>query len=614
MRESTTGRSLGASQRCRAQLGRSLAVALALVLASGGGLANPVRSGGTAVLAWPDDVRGVVWPGSCTGISSSAARANELMANRYRLTPHPTVTLPANPRWSENPLYDANWQFQYHALRYVIDLFAAWKQTGSTSYRDRAVYLLRDWYTDNPRSHPPSAFSWNDHSTAFRAMVYSCAADLLGMSPWLRAALLLHGRTLADPRFYVWHGNHALNQSIGLLEVGRVLGRRDWKDLARDRITRLVSASVDSQGVTNEQSMGYQVYNYVAYARAIARLSAAGFSVGTAFDRVARMPAMIAAGSIPDGTLEMIGDTDIERTPRVAGTPSEFVATAGAVGTAPPRVSSYAAGYLFVHSGWGETRAFRDETVVTARWGSPPPYHGHADGTSITLASWGTRLIVDPGKYTYNANAWRRWFTGRTAHNVVTVDGLTWRRYATTLLGRTVNNAVVDLRLRATGYAGVTQVRRVTYSRGMDYVVVEDRLASLSRHTYRQLWHLAPGSRPIISGTAARTTRTSGNVLIRELTGNPSMRIVQGATSPIQGWFSRRYGTKTMAPVVMASRTGTSVRYLTLIVPAAGTPAATVSALRLTTGGYRMTVTIGSRSERVVADGSSISVTPLTSP
>jgi hypothetical protein len=320
---------------------------------------------------------------------------------------------------------------------------------------------------------------------------------------------------------------------------------------------------------------------------------------------------MLAAGSLATRTLEMIGDTGFDETHRYPGTPTEFVATAGRVGTAPPRVSVYGAGYLFVHSGWGESRAFRNETFLSARWGPPPIYHGHSDATSITLAAWGTSLIVDPGRYTYNGGAWRNWFTGRTAHNVVTVDGLAWSRVSTALLGRTINSAVVDVRLRATGYAGVTQTRRITYSRALDYVIVEDRLASATRHTYRQLWHLAPGALPAVSGTSVRSRRPVGNVLIRQLTGSPATRIVQGATSPIQGWYSTVYGRKVAAPVVVASRTGANVRYVTLIVPAAGAPSATVSDFRVTSGGYRLTITINGRTERVVANGSAITVSSV---
>ena len=202
-------------------------------------------------------------------------RADELLANRYLLSPHPIVTLPADPTWRENPLHDANWQFQYHAMRYVLDLFARVEHDrASITYRARALFLLRDWYVSNPRSNPPSPYSWNDASTASPGRRLRLRGGPDAHDDWLRNALLLHGRTLADPAFYVRLGNHALSQSIGLLEVGRVLGRRDWMTLARDRLNRLVLASVDAQGVTNEQAAFYQTYNYVHYRLARSRLIA----------------------------------------------------------------------------------------------------------------------------------------------------------------------------------------------------------------------------------------------------------------------------------------------------------------------------------------------------
>ena len=70
--------------------------------------------------------------------------------------------------------------------------------------------------------------AWDDHSTAWRAGVYACAVYVLGRPAWLRAALARHGSALADSAFYVVVGNHALNQDIGLLDVGLTLQRTDW--------------------------------------------------------------------------------------------------------------------------------------------------------------------------------------------------------------------------------------------------------------------------------------------------------------------------------------------------------------------------------------------------
>ena len=89
---------------------------------------------------------------------------------------------------------------------------------------------------DNPRGAGRSAFAWNDHSTAIRTFVLACAAVVAPKANWIRAALRTHAATLADPGFYVRHGNHALNQSRGLLAAGCILGRRDWQRLAADRI------------------------------------------------------------------------------------------------------------------------------------------------------------------------------------------------------------------------------------------------------------------------------------------------------------------------------------------------------------------------------------------
>jgi hypothetical protein len=549
----------------------------------------------------------------CRNAGDPLARANELMANGYRLGTWPLVTLPSNLSWTENPLNDVNWPFQLHSLRFALDLFTATRLSGDPAYQDRALSLLQDWATDNPRIAPPSVWSWNDHSTALRAVVLACAADLTPMTTWLHDALVLHGTTLADPAFYRQQGNHALNQDIGLLEVARVLDRPDWLTLAGDRINTLMLDSVDSQGVTNEQAIGYELYNYNRYTVAAKRMVALGLTPGPAFSRLDLMPEFLAQATLPRGTYEMIGDTSGGQAGVIAGTPAEYAATRGASGPKPTRtIARFNAGYLFVRTGWGERRAAADETFFATKWGPPPIFHGHADGLELTLSAYGARLLVDTGLYSYTSSAYRRFFKGRSGHNVVTVDGAAWNAWATTrLLGYRVATRYVDLQARAAGYPGVNHTRRITYSRLLDYLLVEDRLDSSTVHTYRQLWHLAEDARPIVASTSVSTQRARGNVLIRQLAGAPTLRIVTGRTSPVQGWISYAYGTKVAAPVEEAVQRGSHVRYLTLIVPAAGRPGARVSRLSLTSTGYSVTIQIGGHAERVTVSGSSIWVHTL---
>ena len=136
-------------------------------------------------------------------------------------------------------------------------------------------------------------------------------------------------------------------------------------------------------------------------------------------------------------------------------------------------------------------------------------------------------------------------------------------------------------------------------------------MQSSEAHTYRQLWHFASDANVATGLTSVWTRRDHGNVLIRQLVGRPTLTVVKGRTNPIQGWISYSYGTKVEAPVEEAILKGTNVRYLTLIVPAAGAAKASVSGLQLTSTGYAVSVAIGGHLERVVVSGSSVTIKKL---
>lgn len=558
-------------------------------------------------------VRAVQLRPGCLGPADSIAVADELLRNRYTLIPHPTVVLPADPSWTEQPVADPNWSFQLHSLRFVWALTTAWSLTGDARYLDRASFLLADWLRDNPRSGSPSRWAWNDHATAWRAMVYACASEILPASAWLRDALLLHGRTLADPAFYVGRGNHALNQSIGLLEVAHRLARADWMSLAARRMSALVAQSVDTSGVTNEQAVAYQVYNYDRYSYARQRLIETGMPVGADFARIDAMPAFLAHATMPDGRYVPLGDTDPSPARAIVGTAAEFAATRGASGPRPTSTSRvYGAGFAFVRTGWGDDRAFGDETMMSVRFGPARDIHGHEDGTSITLYGYGDSVLLDSGKYSYAGGSFRSYFVGRSAHNLVTVDGAQLNPSRTSVRWKRSSPTMLELMLAATPYVGIRSERRLTFSRTAGYVVVDDRLAASSSRTFRQLWHLREATSPLVNGRRIWTRAAGSNVLIVQVVAPTATRIVTGATSPIQGWVSYQYGKRVAAPVVESRRSGTSVRFLTLLVPYGATrPQVTVTDIHLTSSGYAMTVTVGAACERVVAGATSSRITPL---
>ena len=550
----------------------------------------------------------------CRGSRDVITEADLLLQNRYRIGNNRLVTLPANPTWRENPLHDDNWQFDFHTLRFVLTLEHAWALTGNSRYLGRALYLLKDWYLDNPRSHPASPFSWNDHSTAWRAMVYACTSSIVTDPLWLRQALDLHGVTLASSSFYVHHGNHALNQAIGLLEVGAVRHRSDWMRLAANRVNTLVAESVTSTGVCVEQSVQYAYYNYRRYSYARSRLRATSQPITVAFARVDLMPTFLAWASVPNGQYELIGDTTAEPLPSIPGTIAEFVASGGTRGPKPAgTIRVYGAGYAFGRTGWGEKRPFAKETAFSLKFGPAVAFHGHVDGGSLNVYGFGRRLIVGSGTYTYNAGPYREYFVGRRAHSTVDVTGAAYiRTAATTLRFQKRTPTAFAISVRVGRYAGVNDTRSVVFSRALGYLVVDDRLAASTSHTYTQMWHLFPGARVTRSGRAMRTTSSGGSVFITQLAVAPTTSIVRGATNPIQGWRTLKFNSKVSAPAVLARRTGRSARFVTLIVPtASATTRVKVLYSHYWSDGFSLVVSIDGHRERVRLDGTTVAIRSL---
>lgn len=549
------------------------------------------------------------------GTSANAvAEADLIMAGQLRLGTFAAVALPDDPNWREAAFSgDLNWLFNYHALRWVLPLLQAGQEVGGARYTERAAFLLRDWITTNPRIGSPNAMAWNDHATAWRASVLACAVSTIGSPSWLAAGLTNHGQVLAGNLFYVKHGNHALNQNIGLLDIGCRVANSSWKTLAVSRLSVLIKESVDAEGVTNEQSIEYAMYNYVHYGRALRHLVNCSLTVPSAFSRIALMPDFLAYATNPDGRYEQLGDSDLKRAQVIAGTTAEYAATDGNSGPRPnATIKRYAAGYLFARSGWGDARPFGHETLITLRFGPGKQAlgtgHGHADGGSITLSAHGRRLLVDSGKYTYQRGSWRNFFVGRSAHNVVTVDGLTYDAARSTKISTSTKVTSLLAVITNSGYNGIAQRRRVMWSRTGDFLIVDDTLSSPSIRTYRQTWHLPFDAAPTISGQRMDTQGEPSNLAVIQLINKPVNRIVAGATSPIQGWISNTYQVKVSAPVLEATLRARSARFLTLLVPYVGAmPTITARVVSLSSSGYVVDVTIGSRTERITVSATTSS-------
>lgn len=556
-----------------------------------------------------------VGPGAdlpCIDLRANANRAKNMLAGKYKIGTKDPVPLPEDLTWSEDPFGDINWQARLVNLTWTEHLIAGWLETGDERYFTRYEQVLRDFMQDNAEPPYPSKFSWNRHVAAQRAFVYACATRFLD-APWLDAAIAEHGRRLARPRFYIGHGNHALNQNIDLFMLGCASDRTEWMDLARERLVGLAAESIDREGVNNEQSIYYQYYNWRRYGVAKRVFNACGDRAPKIVrERQPKMLDLLTYATLPNGRLMRLGDTTDKTAPYAPGTTWEFAATQGGGGVKPTGLSRvFEAGYALGRSGWGERRAFEDETMYGLRFGAAPQTgHAHWEGTSLFLYGYGGYLLDESGLGHYGKDEWRDFFKSPQAQNRVVIDGARFDPTAPTDLVASRRSRSFDAYvMRTDAWRGVDTTRRVLYSRRGGYLVVQDTLRSERNIDAQQLWHLAPDAAPALGEGTARTARARGNVTLRWLDGDPRLDTVKGQEDPIQGWVSYSYDEWEPRPVLRASDRGRTITYLTLIVPwAEREPDISARVIRATPDGFTLRVKVGSRFERVEVRGNAFDV------
>ncbi|MFC0675715.1 heparinase II/III domain-containing protein [Brachybacterium hainanense] len=474
-----------------------------------------------------------------------AALAQELRSGILTLPPHRAWRMPASITWRENPYREPNWVAQLHMLRW-LDPLRRRALAGDVELLDTWWDIAGSWIRSNPPGRGRATYSWADMVEAARALTLAFALPALEDHrpqhvPTILDSLREHGEWLVDPR-HIRTGNHALQQHQGLLVIGAVLERPEWIELAVERSSAMLMTSYDDQGVNEEGAVQYHQINYMWWNNLGRRVEIATGSTPETFRRVRRAPLAMAHATRPDGRYELIGDTE-EFTPRNLGHPAiDWVASAGEQGIPPQdRVAVLDAGYVFGRSTWGDEHTpFDAAAFYSARFGPQDRIHGHVDGMALTLWAGGESLLVDSGKFAYDAtDEHRRHLLSREAHNSVSVDGLAYDR--TTRVELTLqrrHDAHEHFRFEDRGYRGVTLTRDLVISLELGVALVVDAFASEHEVTVHQWWHLHPdaGHRVEEHGLLAQTS--ANRMHLGWPAGTPRPRVTKGTTDPMQGWFS----------------------------------------------------------------------------
>ncbi|NHU84260.1 glycosyltransferase [Kocuria sp. JC486] len=481
-------------------------------------------------------------------------RAAKVMSGSLQLAPHAVWKTDGYDDWSADPFGSHNWQFQFHALRWLSPVRHS-ATDGSEEARQFWLATVRSWIEHNHPDAPASQFSWVDMADGLRAQELVFGWPLAKTDEErgvLLGALETHGEWLADEE-HQSRANHALHQNIGLFVLSSFLRHDKWRDLSIGRSARLFEVSFDENGANDEGSIDYHRMNISWWQKTWDRVAQEGGRVPESVAaQLAQAATFLAHATRPDGTMVPIGDTHLREVTDMGFPELEYVASQGTAGM-PPAATAVAAsnGYVMGRSGWGEQDgSFAEHSHYSLRFGRAYSAHHHEDRGGLTFFANGFDWITDPGSYMYEPkDPFRRYLRSRAGHNLVVIDGKDYDREGhVTLQSVDFTDTVHDMTVVDSNYDGVQLTRRIVYLPPLDLMVVTDVFDSTDEVVARQLWHTDSGVKPRYRDQALELQTADGRrFTVNWLAGGARPKVSYAEDGRPENWVSRRWGKKNKA-------------------------------------------------------------------
>lgn len=361
--------------------------------------------------------------------------------------------------------------------------------------------VILDWYSKNRQDKPALSRSWDAHAVALRTESFLEVARRALDASWLNPILFEQMQFLSAPENYQGNWNHGVDQSRALILVAKYLKSDDNLKLGISRLRAALDEIVDDEGVTIEQSVHYQLYNFKQIETCLKILHNNGVSADLlkdVGDRQSLMPDFLAHATTPVGSYFELGDTPWQKAIPIDGTSAEYAATMGQSGPIPrDKVKVYSAGYIFGRSGWGTVSPFSNEAAYAIRFGSPRMLHGHNDHLSIVYWCGGQQVLRDGGFHGYTDDPQRNLLRLAEAHNcLVPVDkNLRFKGCETELVDYQINDDWQIFRLVSRPYDGVELDRSFLICPGAGALIVSDKVHCDVALTFEQRWFIGDGLR-----------------------------------------------------------------------------------------------------------------------
>jgi hypothetical protein len=513
------------------------------------------------VLPAPDDEApelAAAQAGAAAPVSGCGAPARNPVPDGHaivvRLPPAPAFTVGAiNPRWwKAPPVSDPTWRLTFLGLRWIPPLAQRAADDGQKKSLSALVAQAVSFHRQNP--DPGDArYGWDEGTALRRLDVLSCLYALTRSST-LVAAMNADVAVLLGPRYYgpPYHGvhNHGLMANLAILRAAELLGQTQWRNKALARMRSEAPLAWTKAGTTWEQSSGYQAVNIDLWNRAadtIVRFLPKDPTVRLIRSLTAKADRVLAWMTEPDGRIVLIGDADeAPGSTRSKWTTRTF--------------RDDQAGLVVGRWAWNDPAT----SYYTLRYGPPRRAHGQPDRTGVTWSTHGVRVLVNPGRFSYDQTSpYWHYQTAPVSHNVAVPDGRNMDANATvSVIASTIRGPAHSWTV-ADSLFGIAHERGVIVERDPRRLRVRDSFEGTT--AFHQMWHLDPAWRHASTSPGGKrlTFRAGARTLTATTTGRFG-RVERGATRPPAGWHFPKQGQRYQACEVAVTAAGSATTTFTV--------------------------------------------------
>jgi len=495
--------------------------------------------------------------------------------------------------WKSNAVKDREWIWHFNMMPFWRTLARAYWHTGDEKYAREFFRQIDNWVAKNPPdgNHTSwrridagirTAGSWQDAYFHFLASP--------SLTPRVHTHILLgfyeHAVYLHSGKFS--HMNHGLFEARGLFFVSVLFPKfkeaEAWRKNSLKHLTEQILKQVGSDGGHHEKCTYYHraCIHILQSVFDLARLNDVQVPESYA-QRLEKMYEFSMLISLPDRTAPRIGDTwqqsDCKLLTKGAELfkrkDMEYVATAGAKGTAPEATSVCLepSGFCMMRNGWDEKSQY---LLMKWKYGG---WHSHFDDLSIILASGGRILLDDSSTIDYHGGG-RPKSRATCSHSTIAIEGRDRpSKLGQTKLNQWLHGTDIDY-VDASGPAtndGHTHRRRIAYVRGKYWVMIDDVSGEEERTERVDMYFQFAPSEVRVDGLTARTDfKTGANLMVKVME-------IPGLTAhKEEGWIAVKYKVVKPRPRVRFSVKSIPVKLMSLLYPYEGeTPDITVERVAL---------------------------------